>query len=125
MISNEEAQELHRIIGGIQMDLIAMPGASVKQVRAEVDKPLERALELAALVVADTVEDREPDPTPDTSINVYFTGDEDGPDLFGVVYDDEDGVLEAAHENEVHGWRVPVQPLLDRATRLDGDHDGS
>ena len=59
----------------------------------------------------------------DTSINVYFTGDEDGPDLFGVVYDDEDGVLEAAHENEVHGWRVPVTPLLERAVRLDGDHD--
>ena len=59
----------------------------------------------------------------DTSINVYFTGDEDGPNLFGVVYDDEDGVLEAAHENELHGWRVPVQPLLAKAVRLDGDHD--
>lgn len=59
----------------------------------------------------------------DTSINVYFTGDEDGPDLFGVVYDDEDSVLESAHENLLHGWRVPVRPLLDRAVRLDGDHD--
>lgn len=59
----------------------------------------------------------------DTSINVYFTGDEDGPDLFGVAYDTEDEALESAHENEVHAWRVPVQPLLEKAVRLDGDHD--
>lgn len=59
----------------------------------------------------------------DTSINVYFTGDEDGPDLFGVVYDTEDEALEVAHENEVHAWRVPVQPLLEKAVRLDGDDD--
>jgi hypothetical protein len=54
-------------------------------------------------------------PTPDTSIDIYLTGDKDGPDMFGVIYDDEDGVLEAARENEECAWRVPVQPNLDKA----------
>lgn len=59
----------------------------------------------------------------DTSIDVYLTGDEDGPDLFGVIYDEEDGALEAARENEVHAWRVPAQLYGDRAVRLESDSD--
>lgn len=54
-------------------------------------------------------------PTPNTSIDIYLTGSKDGPDMFGVIYDDEDGVKETAQENEECAWRVPAQPDLGKA----------
>ena len=108
MISNEEAQELHRIIGsplGWPLDADNIHEVRINRVE------LERALELASIMLADTEE-------PDTSIDIYLTGDSDGPDMFGVIYDDEDGVLETAKENDECAWRVPVQPLLDRAVLI-------
>lgn len=56
-------------------------------------------------------------------IHLYMTGDEDGPDIFAVIYDDEDEALEVAHENEVRVWRVPVIPQLDQAVDVTPDEE--
>lgn len=64
MISHNEAQELHRLIGGAITDLSCMAGATTAAVRVELDGPLTRALELAAVLVSDTMGDRTPDPSP-------------------------------------------------------------
>lgn len=112
MISHDEAQELHRIIGsplGWPLDADNIHEVRINRVE------LERALELAALIVSDTDPDNAPK---DTSIDIYLTGDKDGPDMFGVIYDDEDGVLETARENDECAWRVPVQPNLDGAALI-------
>jgi hypothetical protein len=52
---------------------------------------------------------------PEQPITVYFTGDEDGPDRFGTVYDTEDEALEVAHENCLAVWKVDVVPDWDGA----------
>jgi hypothetical protein len=51
-------------------------------------------------------------------IHVYFTGDSEGPNVFGVVYDDEDEARECARENDLEVWRVPVVPNLAAAERI-------
>lgn len=59
-----------------------------------------------------------PAPITEQPITVYFTGDEEGPDRFGLVYDTEDEAFEAAHENELEVWRVNVVPDWEHATHL-------
>lgn len=56
-------------------------------------------------------------------IHAYFTGDEDGPDHFGLVYDDEDEAMESARENEAFVWRVPLVPDWAGATLIGGGED--
>jgi hypothetical protein len=56
-------------------------------------------------------------------IHAYFTGDEDGPDHFGIIYDDEDEAMEAAFENGQHVWRVPLVPDWAAATLVGGGDD--
>jgi hypothetical protein len=56
-------------------------------------------------------------------ITVYFTGDEEGPDRFGIVYDTEDEALECAFENDLVIWRVPVIPNWDGSERVGPDVD--
>lgn len=56
-------------------------------------------------------------------IHLYLTGDEDGPDIFGVIYDEEDDAMEAGRENEVTVWRVPFIPQLDLAVKVESDSD--
>lgn len=51
-------------------------------------------------------------------ITVYFTGDKDGPDHFGIVYDTEDEAMEVARENSEQAWRVSVIPDWDNAVHL-------
>jgi hypothetical protein len=58
-------------------------------------------------------------------IYLYLTGDEDGPDIFGVVYDEEDDAMEAGRENDVEVWRVPFIPQLDLAVRIESDADNA
>lgn len=57
-------------------------------------------------------------------ITVYFTGDSEGPDRFGTVYDTEDEALEVAHENCLAVWRVQVIPNWETAENIhDADKD--
>lgn len=56
-------------------------------------------------------------------ITVYFTGDEEGPDRFGMVYDTEDEALEVASENLLHVWRVPVIPDWAAAEHIESADD--
>jgi hypothetical protein len=61
MLSHEQAQELHRLIGGVMMDMYAMsPTATAEALSSEMENSLDRALELAALLVADTMPEEEP-----------------------------------------------------------------
>lgn len=53
-------------------------------------------------------------------MHVYFTGDEEGPERFGTVYDTEDEALEVAHENDRHVWRVPVIPNWAKSELIGG-----
>jgi hypothetical protein len=110
MISHNEAQELHRLIGG------ALQSAEDNQWELIGADDLTRALELAALLVSDTSQ-------PDTSITVYLIGDEDAPNLFGIIYDEEDEAMEVARENDGIAWRVPAQLYGDQAVRLESDSD--
>jgi hypothetical protein len=57
-------------------------------------------------------------------ITVYFTGDTDGPDRFGTVYDTEDEALEVARENCLAVYRVSVVPDWDNAECIH-DAEGS
>ena len=114
MISHDEAQELHLLVGG-PLEVARQNGAFNPDEVVVKTADLERARELAALIVSDTDPDNAPK---DTSIDIYLTGDADGPDLFGVIYDDEDGVMETAREGEEYAWRVPVQPYPERAERI-------
>lgn len=67
----------------------------------------------------------------DTAINalqvmhVYFTGDEEGPNRFGTVYDTEDEALECAFENDLVIWRVPVIPNWVKSERVGPDVEDS
>ena len=56
-------------------------------------------------------------------ITVYFIGDKDGPDRFGIVYDTEDEAKEVARENEEQAWRVSVIPDWDNAVHLPFEDD--
>lgn len=61
MISHDEAQELHRIIGG----LAEQANSHIIMDQGDVIPDLDRALELAAVLVADTMEGgRDSDPSP-------------------------------------------------------------
>lgn len=57
-------------------------------------------------------------------IYLYLTGDEDGPDIFGVIYDEEDDALESGRENDRTVWRVPFIPQLDLAVKCESDGEG-
>lgn len=57
-------------------------------------------------------------------ITIYFTGDNESPDRFGLAYDNEDDALESARENELQVWSVPVVPNWDAAENVTpGDDD--
>ena len=61
-------------------------------------------------------------------IYLYVTGDEEGPDIFGLIYDNEDDAAECARDNDLEVWRVPFTPHLDGAVHLqmgeDDDDEG-
>lgn len=59
----------------------------------------------------------------DQIMHLYFLGDEEGPDAFGLIYDDEDEAKECAVENELTVWRVPVTPHLSQAERIYGEEE--
>lgn len=67
-----------------------------------------------------------PGPRAGEPIHLYLTGDEDGPNIFGAIYDEEDEALECGRENDLSVWRVPFIPQLDGAVLLplEGDSDG-
>ncbi|QOP66211.1 hypothetical protein SEA_DANIELLEIGNACE_71 [Arthrobacter phage DanielleIgnace] len=67
-----------------------------------------------------------PVPVPDpVEITVYLTGDEDGPDLLGLVYDLQDDAMESARENDRTAWQVKALLLPGTAIKLESDSDGS
>lgn len=49
-------------------------------------------------------------------LDVYFTGDLEGPDKFGLIYDTEEAALECVQENGGQVWKVPVVPNWGAAT---------
>jgi len=51
-------------------------------------------------------------------IYLYVTGDDGGPDIFGLIYDNEDDAMECATDNGLEVWRVPFTPDLDAAVLL-------
>jgi hypothetical protein len=90
--------------------------------------PTIRDYEVADAVVRyleNVEEGRDPDPTPDTSVTVYITGDEDGPDMYGLIYDLEDDARECVRENGGEVWRMPVLPLLDRAELMHDEEESA
>jgi hypothetical protein len=56
-------------------------------------------------------------------IYLYVTGDEDGPDIFGLIYDDEDDAVECARDNDLSVWRVPFTPDLANAEYIEVGED--
>lgn len=54
-------------------------------------------------------------------LTLYVTGDDEGPDIFGLIYDDEDEAMLAGRENDVHVWKVPFTPDIDAAVRVESD----
>lgn len=74
-----------------------------------------KGYEAEADKISDALEELQP-------ITVYFTGDEEGPDRFGLVYDTEDEALESADENDLRVWRVPVVPDWASAEQI-GEHE--
>lgn len=64
-----------------------------------------------------------PAPPPPVEVTVYLTGDDEGPDLFGVVYDDQDGAMESARENGVRAWSITALLRPATAVRLESDSE--
>lgn len=59
-----------------------------------------------------------------TQTTVFLTGDEDGPDLHGLVYDLQDDAMESARENDRTAWQVKALLLPGTAIKLESDSDG-
>jgi hypothetical protein len=48
---------------------------------------------------------------------VYLPGDADGPDLLGIVYEDEDPAIECASENDGAVWKIKALLIPDTAEK--------
>jgi hypothetical protein len=62
-----------------------------------------------------------PAPPAPVEVTVYLSGDNDGPDLLGLVYDSADDALESARENDSTAWSVKAMLYPASAVRLESD----
>lgn len=51
-------------------------------------------------------------------IYLYVCGDDEGPNIFGLIYDEEDAAIECARDNDLDVWRVPFTPDLANAEHV-------
>lgn len=59
-----------------------------------------------------------PPPAPPVETWVYLPGDTEGPDLFGVLYADEDPAMENAMENDGVAWKIKALLIPQSAVKV-------
>jgi hypothetical protein len=85
--------------------------------------PIKSFLTKQGVEHARILNDPPPPPPPPVEITVYLSGDNDGPDLFGVVYDNVDDAMESARENSSTAWSIKAMLYPASAVRLESDSE--